>query len=105
MELSLVNITVTIAIIACIVWFWQIRDYAELARNFAQQYCQNHDLQFISIARSRITLWPGKQRFGLVEYSFCFSGDKESAYEGSIFVYKGKISKIELPAYKVDSNS
>lgn len=103
MEISLLEILLSVILCAVIVWFWRIRDNAEKVRHFAMQYCQNHHLQFISIARKRIILWPhNNNKIGLIEYSFCFSGDKESAYEGLISIYKGKIMNIDLPVYRVN---
>lgn len=105
MEITLLEILLIVIFCALTVWFWRMRDNAERVRQFAQQYCQNHHLQFISIARKNITFWPNNnKKTGLIEYSFCFSGDKETAYEGIISVYKGKIKHVDLPAYRVAEN-
>ncbi|MCP3427762.1 DUF3301 domain-containing protein [Opacimonas viscosa] len=105
MAISLLEILLIVIFCALTVWFWRIRENAERVRQFAQQYCQNHHLQFISIARKNITFWPkNDKKVGLIEYSFCFSGDKETAYEGIISVYKGKIKQIDLPAYRINED-
>ncbi|MET1218869.1 MAG: DUF3301 domain-containing protein [Glaciecola sp.] len=104
MTLSLLEILCITIGVAVAVWFWRIRAYAEVAREYAQHYCRQHDLQFISIARKRL-VWLAKseEKAGMIEYAFAFSGDKESAHEGSIFLYKGKVIKVSLPVYRVSN--
>jgi len=102
MEITLLEILLIVVFFAFTVWFWRIRENAEQVREFALKYCQTYDLQFISIARKNIIFWPDRgKKIGLIEYSFCFSSDKETAYEGIISVYKGKINQVDLPAYRV----
>jgi hypothetical protein len=52
--MTLLDILITVMIIALAASFWRVRDYAELARNNALQYCSKHQLVFVSVARRQI---------------------------------------------------
>jgi len=63
--MTLLDILITVMIIALAASFWRVRDYAELARNSALQYCSKHQLVFVSVARRQIH-WkesPEQRRF------------------------------------------
>ncbi|QBY03233.1 DUF3301 domain-containing protein [Thalassotalea sp. HSM 43] len=87
-----------------LVWYiWFSREIAEIARNKCQQYCEQHGLQFISIARTKTRIRFSKRQ-GLyihAEYLFEFSGDGESAYAGTLIMHSKKVAAFDLPPYKV----
>ena len=100
--MTLLDILITVVIIALAASFWRVRDYAELARNSALQYCSKHQLVFVSVARRQIH-WqesPEQRRFQF-DYTMEFSTANDVVYEGVISIYKGKFRSIDLPVYRV----
>jgi hypothetical protein len=100
--MTLLDILITVMIIALAASFWRLRDYAELARNSALQYCSKHQLVFVSVARRQIH-WqesPEQRRFQF-DYTMEFSTANDVVYEGIISIYKGKLRSIDLPVYRV----
>lgn len=100
--MTLLDILITVVIIALAASFWRVRDYAELARNSALQYCSKHQLVFVSVARRQIH-WqesPEQRRFQF-DYTMEFSTANDVVYEGIISIYKGKLRSIDLPVYRV----
>jgi hypothetical protein len=100
--MTLLDILITVMIIALAASFWRVRDYAELARNSALQYCSKHQLVFVSVARRQIH-WqesPEQRRFQF-DYTMEFSTANDVVYEGVISIYKGKLRSIDLPVYRV----
>lgn len=100
--MTLLDILITVMIIALAVSFWRVRDYAELARNSALQYCNKHQLVFVSVARRKIH-WSesASQRRFQFDYTMEFSTANDVLYEGVISIYKGKLRGIDLPVYRV----
>ena len=80
------------------VGFWRMRANAEVAREYAQQYCRQQDLVFVSIHREAIH-WRGTRR-GEIDYSLCFTTDHEVSYVGTITVKRQHVIGITLPAYR-----
>ncbi|HAB80430.1 MAG TPA: hypothetical protein DCE62_09155, partial [Glaciecola sp.] len=81
--MTLLDILITVMIIALAASFWRVRDYAELARNSALQYCSKHQLVFVSVARRQIH-WqesPEQRRFQF-DYTMEFSTANDVVYEG-----------------------
>ncbi|WP_199609303.1 DUF3301 domain-containing protein [Flocculibacter collagenilyticus] len=86
-----------------IIWaFWYQRSLAEIARNFAQQHCQQRQVQFISIALVKRGFTRNKRGTLTLktEFNFEFSGDGESRYEGQIILIGKQLADIQMPAYK-----
>ena len=100
--MTLLDILITVMIIALAASFWRVRDYAELARNSALQYCSKHQLVFVSVARRQIhwQVSPEQRRFQF-DYTMEFSTANDVVYEGVISIYKGKLRSIDLPVYRV----
>jgi hypothetical protein len=100
--MTLLDILITVVIIALAASFWRVRDYAELARNSALQYCSKHQLVFVSVARRQIH-WQesSEQRRFQFDYTMEFSTANDVVYEGIISIYKGKLRSIDLPVYRV----
>lgn len=89
----------------CIGWhFYYQRKLAESARRFVEKYCEDNNLQYISIAKLRARLVIDKKR-GLMwrnHYCFEFSGDQESRYEGILILRGTKVENIDMPVYRVN---
>ena len=88
----------------CFMWhLHNQRKMAEIARFHMQKYCDQNDLQFISIAKVKTRLVIQKNR-GLVWrnlYHFEFSGDGVSCYRGEVTLLGTRIESINLPPYRV----
>ena len=100
--MTLLDILITVSIIALAASFWRVRDYAELARNTALQYCNKHQLVFVSVARRQIHWSEGThhRRFQF-DYIMEFSTANDVLYEGIISIYKSKLRAVDVPAYRV----
>jgi hypothetical protein len=89
----------------CIGWhFIYQRKLAESARRFVQGYCDEHNIQFLSIAKLKSRIVFDKKQ-GLTwqnYYTFEFSGDRESRYEGTLIIQGAKVKNIDLPVYRVE---
>ena len=99
--MELIDIVVWVSIIALAGLFWRVRDYAEIARMFAQQYCTKHQLIFVSIARKKMH-WrdTSQSRRFQFDYIMEFSTANDVLYEGIVSIYKGKLKAIDVPVYR-----
>ncbi|MFM4701958.1 DUF3301 domain-containing protein [Aeromonas bivalvium] len=82
--------------------FWHQRRQAELAWQYLRRYCQQHQLQLLSVARSHRQLAHGPLRL-LTCYQFEFSSDGESHYLGTLTMQGLKIAGVELPPHRLPS--
>jgi hypothetical protein len=69
---------------------------------YANQYCNKHNLQYISLARtgSKFTAYKGKLDWQL-RYQMEFSSDGESGYLGTLTCHGKEVINIDLPAYRI----
>lgn len=81
--------------------FWRIRGITEQVNHYLKQYCDDQDLQLISVARqkSRLTIHKGKLDWHNW-FDFEFSGNGEDSYVGEIEM-KGIHVNTQLPPYRV----
>lgn len=82
--------------------FWLQRRQAELAWQYMRRYCQHHDLQLLSLARSRRELARNPLRL-LTHYQFEFSSDGESHYQGILKMQGLQVVGVELPPHRIPS--
>ncbi|MGL4251241.1 MAG: DUF3301 domain-containing protein [Aeromonas sp.] len=82
--------------------FWLQRRQAELAWQYMRRYCQHHDLQLLSLARSRRELARNPLRL-LTHYQFEFSSDGESHYQGILKMQGLQVVGVELPPHRISS--
>lgn len=80
--------------------FWLQRRQAELAWQYMRRYCQHHDLQLLSLARSRRELMRHPLRL-LTHYQFEFSSDGESHYQGTLKMQGLQVVGVELPPHRM----
>lgn len=83
--------------------FYHHRKLAELAHKAALQYCDQHNLQFIAVARKKARIGFSK-RYGIywrMIFQMEFSGDGESSNTGTIEIEAGRVKTIQLPVYRV----
>lgn len=83
--------------------FWRIRSISEKANAYARQYCDQHQLQLLSVARQKTRL---SGRHGKLdwysEFTFEFSGNGEDRYSGQIYFIGKQVIKTSLPPYRVN---
>jgi len=84
--------------------FWLQRRQAELAWQYMRRYCQHHDLQLLSLARSQRVLARQPLRW-LTRYQFEFSSDGESHYQGTLTMQGLHVVGVELPPYRMPAGS
>jgi len=88
----------------CVAWhFYHQRKIAEIARHYIVTYCEKNSLQFISIAKvkSRLSNRPNSGLVWCNDYSFEFSGDGESSYQGSLVMHGTRIHDVDMPPYRI----
>lgn len=82
--------------------FWQQRRQAEIAWQYMRRYCQHHDLQLLSLARTHRALGHGPLCL-LTYYQFEFSSDGESHYQGQLCMQGFHVAGVELPPHRLPS--
>lgn len=101
--MNLFDLVLMLALAAIIFQFWRIRAISEHARNYLYQYCQQRNLQLLSVARvqTRLSLYRGKIDWKN-EFAFEFSGNGEDAYQGVLVMSGLSVLDTQLPAYKIN---
>ena len=82
--------------------FWLQRQQAEVAWQYMRRYCQHHDLQLLSLARTHRALGHKPLRL-LTYYQFEFSSDGESHYQGQLCMQGLHVASVELPPHRLPS--
>ena len=81
--------------VVAVFWlFWQVRRFAEVARNAAKHYCKKHHLQLLSTAMSD---WQFSLKNGLqiiVIFELNYSADGLTSKQGEIEVINGRVNQI-----------
>lgn len=82
--------------------FWRIRAITEQANGYLHQYCEQRQLQLISVARvkTRLSVHRGKLDW-YNRFVFEFSGNGEDAYQGELDMAGLRVVDTRLPAYRV----
>ena len=86
--------------------FWYfifLRKVAEVARKLAQKYCQQENIQYLSIARlsSRLKFDKKLGLYWQSHFAFEFSGDGQSNYTGELKLQNYKLQQLHVPPYRV----
>jgi hypothetical protein len=83
--------------------FWRLRGMAEFSIQYANKYCEENNLQFLSLARrsTRIASHKGKLDWKIV-YQLEFSSSGSDAYIGTMTSFGNKVIEMNLPAYKIN---
>ncbi|MGB3724217.1 MAG: DUF3301 domain-containing protein [Glaciecola sp.] len=98
-------LTLIILLVSClfVVQFWRLRGVAEHTVKYANEYCDKHNLQYISLARSSTKFCAHKGKLDWqLRYEMAFSSDGETEYTGSIVCHGYHVIKVDLPVYRVD---
>jgi hypothetical protein len=82
--------------------FWRLRGISEFSIKYANKYCEQQNLQFLSLARraTRISSYRGKIDWKIV-YQLEFSSNGEDAYVGTMTSFGSNVIEMNLPAYKI----
>lgn len=102
--MDLASLVLLLLIIVIAIQFWRLRTIAEYMIDYANQYCDKHNLQYISLARtkSRFTGYKGKLDWQL-RYELAFTSDGQNEYKGDITCHGKHIIRLDMPAYRVES--
>lgn len=99
-DLSTVMLLAFISVIVAL--FWQFRRLGERAQSYALNYCKQHQLQYLDIARQRGSLKISKRGpLWQTTFSFGFSSDRENRYEGELVFANTQLVKVHMPVYRV----
>lgn len=100
--MTLSDIVLFLILLLVIYYFWYTRSIAETAKSHVIQFCDQRNLQLISVARSStgITTRGGKPRLHTL-FEFEFSGNGTDRYAGQLEMVGTVIVKTDLPAYRV----
>ncbi|EKE84858.1 DUF3301 domain-containing protein [Idiomarina xiamenensis] len=91
---------IAIGLLGWLFWLW--RQQSERARQQAQRYCQQQQLQLLEVYRGKGRFCRHQGRLGwLSHFQFDFSSDGESRYQGDLWMFNGKLTSIETPAYRL----
>jgi hypothetical protein len=101
--MSLFDIVIFMLIIAVAIQFWRIRGISERANQHCQTYCQQHNLQLISVAlkSTRITTEKGKLDWRTT-FAFEFSATGDDAYIGECIMSGKRVTATQIPAHRIN---
>ncbi|MFT2091619.1 DUF3301 domain-containing protein [Paraglaciecola sp. 2405UD69-4] len=92
-----------ISILGVFALFWRIRAISEQVKISLQQYCDNQNMQLISVARKKTRIKSHHGKLDLhTDFNFEFSGNGEDSYQGNVSMIGLRLTKIDTPAYKID---
>lgn len=102
MVFTLTDVVALMVAFVVILQFWHIRAITETANKHLVNYCNERQLQLLSVARTqtRPGLHRGKPNWNTV-FEFEFSGNGTDRYAGQLFMKGKKVVTTELPAYRV----
>ncbi|MEH6711524.1 MAG: DUF3301 domain-containing protein [Paraglaciecola polaris] len=101
--MNLFDLTLFLVILLVVFQFWRMRAITEKANLHLAQYCDQHGLQLISVARNKTRL--GSYRGKLdwqSSFIFEFSGNGENSYQGTLSMAGQHVLEVETPAYRAD---
>lgn len=83
--------------------FWRLRSISETAKLHLEEYCEQQNLQLISVARKKTSVGSvqGKLDF-ICQFDFEFSGNGEDSYVGLIKMKGNVVTATQLPPYKLN---
>ena len=101
--MTLSDILILLIVIVVIYQFWRIREIAETAKSHLTEYCDERDLQFISVARHKTQLTTVKGRLDWrCIFCFEFSSNGEDAYTGTLIMEGLTATKTDVPPHKIN---
>ncbi|MBE1299997.1 MAG: DUF3301 domain-containing protein [Alteromonadaceae bacterium] len=101
--MSLLDILLLLIIIVATIQFWRIRGITEYTNQYLKNYCEQQNLQLLSVARikTRIGTERGKLDWHTF-FSFEFSGNGADAYTGTVELKGMRVISTHMPPFKVN---
>ncbi len=100
--MTLFNILVLTIIIAISILFWRIRGISEFANRYINDYCRQHNLQLISVARRRTRLsWKSGKLDWLTQFNFEFSSTGDDSYTGEAWFNGYRVQSTQIPPHRI----
>ncbi len=95
------DLLIILALIAVAALFWQLRQMAEIAKQFAIRECARQNVQMVSVAQENARpALGGTTGIGWkADYQFEFSTDGINNYVGTINMHGTRITKISWPIF------
>lgn len=84
------------------VLFLHLRRQSEVANAIIQQYCREHDLQWVSTARAGQYWGPQKNGLLVYRFNFEFSSNGENCYQGTLLMSGLHSLSFIVPPYAID---
>lgn len=104
MSANLIDVLVLLGLFLLGYLFWQWRLQEEHARRHAEQICAKNKVQFLDIARTT-GKFAFKPKLGWqAKFTFGFSSDSKSRYEGSITLINLYLQNSQLPPFRFHAN-
>ena len=102
MYFTLMDVVVLLVVFVVMVQFWHIRAITEIANRYLSEFCEERQLQLLSVARfkTRIGLHRGKPDWHTT-FVFEFSGNGEDKYTGTLAMQGRQVMNTDLPAYRI----
>lgn len=101
--MNLTDLVLLLLLLVVVVLFWNWRRQEEQARHHAQRVCQQHELQLLDLARQSGRLVLHRGPAWRAEFSFGFSSDGETRYEGVLTLHNLQLADVALPAHRVNA--
>lgn len=102
MYFTLTDVVVLLAAFVVMVQFWHIRAITEIANRYLAAFCEERNLQLLSVARfkTKIGMHRGKPDWHTT-FAFEFSGNGEDKYTGKLIMKGKQAIDVDMPAYRV----
>ncbi|MCU4676958.1 DUF3301 domain-containing protein [Catenovulum sp. 2E275] len=102
--MQLIDIVILIGLFLVGFQFWQLRKQTEAALAYANNYCEQNNLQFISLARkqTKIKLFKKKLIEWQSEFEIEFSGNGEDSSLGFMQLQDMRLVNITTQAYPIN---
>jgi len=99
---TLTDVVVLLAAFVVMVQFWHIRAITETANRYLAAFCEERNLQLLSVARfkTRIGMHRGKPDWHTT-FVFEFSGNGEDKYTGMLMMKGRQAIDVDMPAYRI----
>ncbi|MDC8830393.1 DUF3301 domain-containing protein [Alteromonas gilva] len=102
--MNLFDVVLLVALFAAGTFFWRIRSISEYASQYLKHYCEQQNLQLISVARktTKPMVYRGKLDWRS-DFIFEFSATGDDCYQGFITMNGRTVVKTELPPHRMNS--
>lgn len=98
--MNLLDIVILLVIIVVAFQFWRIRAITEFVNVYMSKYCEQMNLQLLTVARNKtgLTIHRGKLDWK-TQFLFEFSSDGSNKYQGTVDLKGMQVGQIYLPPH------